>query len=451
MVDDIFYLKNYGGVSEQTKTRPRDNVVPFSPYQADENQQASRRAGELLHSAELQYLNANYASGTVPDFDSPQGAKRHGSGLIGSLKRRLARLIWGLLESHFTAEREYNARVVQFLNDVAKYVDARDASNFWELIRKIDYDVQKSLERIERIADQFNASQLSSERRVSELINRDLGSLRTATAQNSEQLKVLDSVARGMESILARIKPITSAGAGAPPSGSTDYSYLLLENRYRGSESEIASRLEIYPTVFSGQNLPVLEIGSGRGELQKLFKAHGVPSYGVDMDKAMVEHCQAIGVDARLEDGLKHLESLADDSLGGVIAIQVVEHLTRTQLDTLFSLCRAKVAKGGKIIFETINPRSILALSSNYFRDPTHIWPLHPDTLAYSMQLAGLKIEETRFLSPVPNEARLAPIRLAEELTPRLTDVFQTLNRNIEQLNGLLYGYQDYCIIAVKN
>ena len=438
-------------MSEQTKTRPRDNVVPFSPYQADENQQASRRAGELLHSIELQYLNANYASGTVPDFDSPQGSRRLGAGLIGGLKRRLAKMIWGLLDPHFTAEREYNARVVQFLNDVAKYVDARDASNFWELIRKIDYDVQKSLERIERIADQFNASQLSSERRVADLINRDLGSLRATAAQNSDQIRVLDSVARGMESILARLKPTSPTAVDTAPSGATDYSYLLLENRYRGGESEISSRLEIYPPIFAGQRLPVLEIGSGRGELQKLFKRQSISSYGVDMDKAMVEHCQAIGVDTRLEDGLKHLASLADDSLGGVIAIQVVEHLTRSQLETLFNLCRAKVVKGGKIIFETINPRSILALSSNYFRDPTHVWPLHPDTLAYSMQLAGLKIDETRFLSPVPSEALLAQIPLAEELTPRLAAVFQLLNRNIQQLNELLYGHQDYCIIAVKN
>jgi len=312
--------------------------------------------------------------------------------------------------------------------------------------------VQKSLERIERIHDQFSASQLSSERRTTEAINRDLGSLRTAAAQQAEQLKVLDSVTRGMESIIARLKPSQSSLSSVDHKGTdTDYSYLLLENRFRGSEAEIAKRITIYPPIFAGQTMPVLEIGCGRGELQSAFKAAGVTSYGVDMDKAMVERCQELGFDARLEDGLKHLESLPDNSLGGVIALQVVEHLTRAQLETLFTLCRAKVATGGKIIFETINPRSLLALSSNYFRDPTHVWPLHPDTLAYSMQLCGLTIVETRMLSPVPKEACLQEIPLAEELTPRLARVFETMNANIRQLNELLYGSQDFCIVAERN
>lgn len=441
-------------VTEQTKSKSRDNVVPFSPYQADENQQASRRAGELLHSAELRYLNEHYASGTVP-----AQAATASTGLLGRLlapvKRKLAAVIWGVLEPHLSAEREYNARTVQFLNDVAKYVDARDASNFWELIRKIDYDVQKSLERIERIHDQFSASQLSSERRTTEAINRDLGALRTSAAQQAEQIKVLDSVTRGMESIIAGLKPsqssLSSVNHSTEQHGTTtDYSYLLLENRFRGSEAEIANRIGIYPPIFAAQRLPVLEIGCGRGELQAAFKTAGVDSYGVDMDQAMVERCQALGFDARLEDGLKHLASLPDDSLGGVIAIQVVEHLTRAQIEQLCNLCHAKVVKAGKIIFETINPRSLLALSSNYFRDPTHVWPLHPDTLAYSMQLCGLSIVETRMLSAVPKEACLQEIPLTAELTPRMASVFESMNANIRQLNELLYGCQDFCIVAEK-
>jgi O-antigen chain-terminating methyltransferase len=448
-------------VSEQTKPKLKDNVLPFAPYQADENEQASRRAGELLHSTELKYLNENYAAGTVPpsypDVASFPDVARLGllGKLLAPLKRKLTSFVWSVVDPHLSAEREFNAKAVQFLNDVAKYVDARDASNFWELIRKIDYDVQKSLERIERINDQFHASQLSSERRTLEAINRDLGTLRTSAAQHAEQIKVLDSVTRGMESIIARLKPAQSSLSAVDhkssdtPAG-TDYSYLLLENRYRGSEAEIARRIAIYPPLFSGQTLPVLEIGSGRGELQLAFKSAEVRSYGVDMDKAMVEHCQGLGIDARLDDGLKHLASLPDDSLGGVIAIQVVEHLTQVQLETLFTLCRAKVAKGGKIIFETINPRSLLALSSNYFRDPTHVWPLHPDTLAYSMQLCGLTIRETRMLSPVSKEACLQEIPLTSELTPRLAAVCETLNSNIRQLNDLLYGSQDFCIIAEK-
>ncbi|NDC39129.1 MAG: hypothetical protein EBZ48_13965 [Proteobacteria bacterium] len=79
------------------------------------------------------------------------------------------------------------------------------------------------------------------------------------------------------------------------------------------------------------------------------------------------------------------------------------------------------------------------------------MWPLHPDTLAYSMQLCGLTIVETRMLSAVPPEACLQEIPLAEELTPRLARVFETMNANIRQLNELLYGSQDFCIVAERH
>jgi O-antigen chain-terminating methyltransferase len=99
-------------------------------------------------------------------------------------------------------------------------------------------------------------------------------------------------------------------------------------------------------------------------------------------------------------------------------------------------------------VFETINPQSMLALSSNYFRDPTHVWPLHPDTLSFAMTLAGLKIIEIRKLSPVPQESLLKKVPVEEYMTPRWSHAVDTLNRNVEQLNELLYGFQDYAVIA---
>jgi hypothetical protein len=66
------------------------------------------------------------------------------------------------------------------------------------------------------------------------------------------------------------------------------------------------------------------------------------------------------------------------------------------------------------------------------------------------MQLCGLTIRETRMLSPVSKEACLQEIPLTSELTPRLAAVCETLNSNIRQLNDLLYGSQDFCIIAEK-
>ncbi len=441
----------------------KDARRPFETYQPTQAQ-AARKAGELLYSEELRHLNHHYA----PTLDRILAEiSTHRGGFFGKLivkvKVRLVTYIWRLFKGYFDAEREFNSSLVRYLNDVSKYVDARDASNFWELIRKVDVDVTRAIERIERLSDEYQGSARALERRVYDTLYAELKDvqkqLTTALSDNARQedsLKTLDGIVRGFEGILARAGKQLTVPAAAESQDRlplSDCSYLLLENRYRSSETEISRRMEIYPPCFKvvGQqqsDKPILEIGAGRGELLTLFKQGGQQAYAVDLDKAMVETCVSKGLDARLGDGLAHLRSLPERSLAGVIAVQVVEHLTQEQIEELCELCRTRVVEGGKVIFETINPKSLLALSSNYFRDPTHIWPLHPDTLSYTMTLKGLKVKEVRELSPVPAEAQLREVPMQAYMTPRWAETLELLNFNVRQLNSLIYGHQDYCVIA---
>ena len=443
----------------------RDQRKAFQPKQADF--ESKSRAGELLHSEELRFLNSNFAFGPNLNLDS---VTSHRPGIFGKLivkaKRKFLAIIWDLLKDYFSAEREFHANLVRYLNHASKYVDERDAGNFWELIRKIDYDNTKALERIERIGDEQSAALRSSERRLFDSLdasikelNSTLGRLDTSRAVQENEIQTLDRVVKGLESLVARVSAPESSALEPQPQSTPqtdgqssanlpDYSYLLLENRFRGSEQEIMERQRFYPGLFDSALGKVLEIGPGRGELQELFKEAGVTSYGVDTDAGMIEHATKRGLNVQLGDGIEHLAGLADASIGGVIALQVVEHLPRQVLERLCQLCRAKVAPGGTVIFETINPKSVLALSSNYFRDPTHVWPQHPDTLAYTMELAGLAVEEVRELAPVSDEAQLRPLETQEFMTPRWSHVVGQLNRNFDMLNGLLYGNQDYCIVA---
>jgi 2-polyprenyl-3-methyl-5-hydroxy-6-metoxy-1,4-benzoquinol methylase len=436
----------------------KDKRGEFAPAQAQFDGNLARKAGELLYSEELRYLNTHYAYSTQLDLNK---ITSHRPGPIGrvivKVKQKILRIIWdSLLREYFAAEREFQANSVRFLNDVAKYFDARDAQNFWELVRKIDYDVTKALERIERINDEQTGTLRSVERSLTDDLNKvrqSVSDLRGEIGAHETKLSTIEAVARGLEGIVNKLSYFgsTAAPKAKQVSGNENlpsFSYLLLENRYRGSEKEIETRLTPYVDLFKSAHGPVLELGPGRGELQLLLKRQGINAYGVDTDEAMVKVALEKGVDARLGDGLGHLQSLPDGSLGGVIAIQVVEHLSKAQLEELYILCTKKVMRGGKIVFETVNPQSLLALSSNYFRDPTHIWPLHPDTLSYGMTLAGLKVVEVRKLSPVPPGALLQTVPVEDYMTPRWAQTLSLLNRNFAQLNEMLYGHQDYCVIA---
>ena len=98
--------------------------------------------------------------------------------------------------------------------------------------------------------------------------------------------------------------------------------------------------------------------------------------------------------------------------------------------------------------FETINPGSVCALSSNFFRDPTHVWPLHPDTMRFMMEMHGIATQEVMLRSPYPDDVTLQPIRIQEYLPARWSSTLNAINANMDRLNSILFGHQDYCIVG---
>jgi O-antigen chain-terminating methyltransferase len=100
-------------------------------------------------------------------------------------------------------------------------------------------------------------------------------------------------------------------------------------------------------------------------------------------------------------------------------------------------------------VLETINPQSVTALARNFFRDPTHIWPLHPDTLRFMMEMSGIRTNTILLKSPYPAEATLQPVEISPYLPARWRSTLEGMNDNIFRLNELLFGHQDYAIVGV--
>lgn len=463
-------------VKRECKLPPMEGLVPFSPGVADIDSAAERKAGELRDSEHLRFLNLHHArvlglnAGTI---------QSHRAGLVGrfvvAIKRRLMVWLADLLKEHQQQEIEYRAHLVRYLNQVASYGDARDSTLFWELIHKIDTDVTNAVRRIEAIYTEGEANRHTLESTIRDLVYREIGTLREQGDLHAVRIGTVERVVEGLERIITSISNVGNfrgdspapskskasarsdgrrdAGSdsymGAPAVRFDDYTYLLLENRFRGSEELIRSRVSRYVDRFTEHSVDrILEIGCGRGELLEGLREKGINAQGIDLDAAMVKRCQEKGLNVLQGDGIAYLEGQPDGALGGVIAIQVVEHLRLKDLQHLIALCARKVRAGGVVIFETINPQSVVALSSNYFRDPTHVWPLHSDTLSYLMQLGGLENMTVSPLSPFPKEATLQLIENEEFFSPRWQRVVHLLNSQLTRLNDLLYGFQDYCIVA---
>jgi SAM-dependent methyltransferase len=245
-------------------------------------------------------------------------------------------------------------------------------------------------------------------------------------------------------------------GPVAPGPQALDHTYLGFEDCFRGSEAEIRARQADYVALFSGAR-DVLDAGCGRGEFLSLLHEAGISARGVDRNAEMVEACRARGLAAEHADAVAYLRDLRDESLGGLFAAQVVEHLPPDRLLALLREAGRVLRPGARLVLETINPSCWVAFFEGFIRDLTHAKPLHPDTLKFLVVASGFTGVEVRFRTPVPEPDRLrrvAPLGApaasasASAEARQIADLVAAFNLNMERLNDRLFTHLDYAIVA---
>jgi predicted TPR repeat methyltransferase len=257
---------------------------------------------------------------------------------------------------------------------------------------------------------------------------------------------------RAVENLSSAGQPAGASAVPAHPAAPFDAAalkYLIFEDRYRDSREEIGRRLAEYLPLFDGTT-NVLDIGCGRGELLGLLRARGITARGVDTNEEMVEACRAAGLTADFSDALSFLQTQPDRSLGGLIAIQVVEHLEASYLMRLIDTAFHKLRPGAPIVLETVNTACWAAFFDSYIRDFTHAHPLHPETLKYLVQSSGFSVADVRYLSPIDEHHKLPFVKVINErdANPTIIEMVEALNTFATRLNSQLFTYRDYAIIA---
>jgi 2-polyprenyl-3-methyl-5-hydroxy-6-metoxy-1,4-benzoquinol methylase len=267
---------------------------------------------------------------------------------------------------------------------------------------------------------------------------------------------------RAVQSLSRNVHPGTLApGTLAPPS--TRHSdqnplYVAFEDQFRGSAETVSEKLRTYVPVFQSASGPVVDLGCGRGEMLAVLKAAGVNAQGVDANGDMAAIAHERGLDATQGDALAYLQALDDESVGGIVATQVIEHLEPAYLTRLLSTASHKMQRGAPIVLETINPACWLAFFSSYIRDLTHVRPVHPDTLQYLLRASGFSEVTIAYSAPVPAPMKMRTIDIpAEVLTAKdaasivLQSLAHTLNANATILNSLMFTHMDYAAIGYRS
>jgi SAM-dependent methyltransferase len=212
------------------------------------------------------------------------------------------------------------------------------------------------------------------------------------------------------------------------------------ERAFRGSEEKVRDRYRDLAQRFAGC-APVLDIGFGRGEFLDLLGEIGVEATGIEVDADLVYAAAARGLDVQLVDAGAHLESLDEASLGGVCALQVVEHLSPQDGVDLPRLLARVVRPGGLVVIDSPNPASFYVYAHAFYLDPTHTRPVHPLFLMFLFERAGFEKVELEWRSPPPDAALLEPVPGDDALA-------RAVNDNLARINAVLYGPQDFAIIA---
>jgi len=222
-----------------------------------------------------------------------------------------------------------------------------------------------------------------------------------------------------------------------------DWHYAAFENRHRGNEEEVKKQQSRFLPYFQEKGKgEILDLGCGRGEFLDLCRDNGINAQGIDLNEQMVEICRDKGLDCRKGDILESLAEKQDKTLGGIFSSQVIEHLSPAQLKKLIDLAYFKLAPGGHVVLETINPASVFALVQIFFLDLTHQKPIHPQTLKFLLESSGFEDVEIKYSHPLEQE-QLQPLPGADETA-------SILNRNIDNLNRLLYAPPNYSAIGLK-
>ena len=371
----------------------------------------------------------------------------HGAPAIDrSVRGRLRGFIWRLLGPPLETQKRFNAALVDHINrNVRAHEDAQRATTalidaardqFQALVRFESLLVQY-LQTITLYVDTKDRAAGGNELRERiGLIEQRIAAIKRALEIRTEREPSGERSAKASRSDVFR--------------GDLDsVTYVGFEDKFRGSQDDIRSRVGDYAAIFASAS-DVLDVGCGRGELLDVLRSRGIRARGIDVNRGMVDICRERGLDVEQADAVSYLDRQNDGSIGGLIAIQVVEHFEPAYLLTFLERAHHKLRPGAALVLETINPACWMAFFETYIRDLTHQRPLHPDTLRYLVQASGFTSVDVQYRAPVTEGDRLDHIAADPAIAANagLAQIAAAVNAHADKLNARLFSSMDYAVIA---
>ena len=391
-------------------------------------------------------LNESW-SHELQDSELPSGPR----GWFRKLARRLIDPELSSVREVLARQQSFNSHIVQFLNRYTEVVENR-AGRLSELTSTL----VRFAQRIDRLADAKDRlyASLGNTRAdlLLEAMDKRLETMALGLQRAHDRIEGMASSVALARTEMASLRTPTEPRPVEPTweprvpkqtTGALDAAeYVAFENCFRGSAEDIRERLTPYVSFFKDRP-SVLELGCGRGEFLELLRENDIDASGIDDNPEMVAVCRRRGLSVAEADIASYLRDIPSASLGGIFAAQVIEHLPPNHLREMLGACHRALRENGRLVVETVNPRSLVALVESFYRDLSHQKPLHPETVDFLLRACGFREVTIHYSSPVQERSKLLSIA-PDNASARTT------NENFRKLNTVLFGDQDYAAVATK-
>ncbi len=337
-------------------------------------------------------------------------------------------------ESKINAEKmsEQSASIAELSKELDKRCancenSLRELDGYTHQIGNNIADINKALSNYDGVLSEY----VHEDKKTLQLLLAEVFSLKTRlnAIENGSERTVVKTSYNTHEAQIAHVSNVYSS-----------IDYFDFENHFRGSREHVKNVQRIYIPYFEGRK-NVFDLGCGRGEFTELLRDNNIGVIGVDTYEPYVEYMKSLGLPVVLDDAISYLHH--QKSADGIFLGQVIEHLSVDQIVTICNMAYEKLEEGCCLIMETPNPRSLAIYTSAFYIDPSHQKPVHPFTLKYIAEKAGFSKVDILYTDSSRPPFSIPKIKEDEP-------DFDRFNEAMQKVSELLFGSQDYAVIARK-